>query len=220
MIEPGDRITTYGGAQVLPRLLGVPMHLETQIDAIHGTDWVIGVTVSHAGQTREIECDGVVITGNFRPENALLRASHLAVDTGTKGPVVDQFGRCSDPCYFAAGNVLRPVETAPWCWDEGRRVARAILDAKAGRLPDPESAEVICADSPALAWHFPQRIAVERTASSVPPAFGKLQIGLGTAFNGTISYCGAAHPVRSRPARRVLLPLPERGAELDLEKRL
>lgn len=40
---------------------------------------------------------------------------------GQRRPRIDQFGRCSDPAYFAAGNLLRPIETAGWSFreDEG-----------------------------------------------------------------------------------------------------
>ena len=72
--------------------------------------------------------DGVILTGEFTPESALLRMGHIEVDPATGGPVVDQYGRCSDPVYFAAGNLLRPVETAGWSWREGRAVA-AVLAA-------------------------------------------------------------------------------------------
>ena len=41
--------------------------------------------------------------------------------------MVDAYGRTSDPTIFAAGNLLRPVETAGWCWAEGRRVAQSVL---------------------------------------------------------------------------------------------
>src|SRR3546814_7294688 len=60
------------------------------------------------------------------PEATLVRMGHLAFDPHSGGPVVDQFGRCSDPAYFAAGNLLRPVETAGWSWREGAdKIGRA-----------------------------------------------------------------------------------------------
>ena len=49
------------------------------------------------GGAATIACDGVLLTGCFVPEAALVRASHLVLDPGSGGPAVDQFGRCSDP---------------------------------------------------------------------------------------------------------------------------
>ena len=45
-------------------------------------------------------------------EPSLLREGHVEVDPASGGPVVDQYGRCSDLAYYAAGNLLRPVESA------------------------------------------------------------------------------------------------------------
>ncbi len=217
MVEPNAQLTTYGAARWLPRALGVPLHLNTAITAIHGRDWVTGVTLQSGDTERHLDCDGVVVTGAFRPENALLRASHLAVDPGTRGPVIDQFGRCSDPAYFAAGNVLRPVETAPWCWDEGRRVALAILAAAKGQLPDPAQARPLQTKDTAVAWHMPQRIV---QAGETPPnaAFGTLQIGLNRPVKATLTYGGIRAKLNSRPARRITLPLPQDATTIELHE--
>ena len=77
----------------------------------------------------------MLLTGRFVPEAALVRASHLELDPGSGGPAIDQFGRCSDPTYFAAGNLLRPVETAGWSFREGMRIGACVADDLAGRLP-------------------------------------------------------------------------------------
>src|SRR5581483_1337469 len=71
-------------------------------------------------------------TGQFRPENALLANSPVAIDRGTLGPSIDQYWRSSDPAYFAAGNLLRGIETAGQCWREGRAAARADRHPGAG----------------------------------------------------------------------------------------
>ncbi len=57
------------------------------------------------------------------------------LDPGSGGPAIDQFGRCSDPTYYAAGNLLRPVETAGWSYHEGTRIGACVADDLAGRLP-------------------------------------------------------------------------------------
>jgi Amino acid permease len=82
-----------------------------------------------------LQCDGVLLTGHFVPEAALVGASHLDLDPGSGGPVVDQYGRCSDPSWFAAGNVLRPAETAGWSFREGHRIGLRVAEDLFGRLP-------------------------------------------------------------------------------------
>lgn len=214
MIEPGPRVTTRSVAALLPRVLRVPLCLNTDITAIHGGRSVEGVTLRTGGQSRDLPCDGVVITGGFRPENALLRTSGLAVDAGSLGPVVDQFGRCSDPAYFAAGNVLRAVETAPWCWDEGRRVAEAMLLSLEDKLPDPTTARPIAYPGAPFDWTVPQCV----SPSEHPAALAQLQVGLQRAARGTLRYDQQSVPLASRPARRVTLPLPSGAMPLSLEE--
>ena len=155
MIEPGDRITAPGPARWLAWLLGVPVHLHSDIAAIHGRSHVDGVSLTGPSGSRDLDADGVIVTGGFRPEASLIRASHLALDPGSGGPVIDRWGRLSDPAYFAAGNLLRGVETAGWCWSEGRRTARAILAALQDRLPPGGGGRVVL-DHPALRLALPQ----------------------------------------------------------------
>ena len=131
MVEPRGRITARHGAEVLPWGLGIPLKLGVDIASIEGRERVERVVLT-SGEV--LEADGVIVTGRFRPEAVLVRESHLAFDQATGGPEVDEYGRTSDPCVFAAGNVLRPVETAGWCWEEGRAVAGAMARALRGRV--------------------------------------------------------------------------------------
>lgn len=158
MVEPNMRATAWRASTLLPRVLGVPLHLGTDLVAIHGETVVEGVTLVRDGESFDLACDGVIVTGQFRPEASLMMASHLAVDPHARGPVVDAFGRCSDPAYFAAGNLLRPVETAGWSWQEGRNVADSIIEALAGRLPEPAANLGVSIGSDALKLVVPQRI--------------------------------------------------------------
>jgi len=83
--------------------------------------------------SRTIACDGVIFTGGFLPAAELVRSSPCAWDSGSGGPVIDQFGRCSDPTYFAAGNLLRAVETAAGATVRATR-RRVVADDLQGRL--------------------------------------------------------------------------------------
>ena len=136
MIEANARPTARQALALLPRLLGIPVHYGAELLEIRGRPRVESVTLRlAAGGVATIACDGVLLTGCFVPEAALVRDGHLELDPGSGGPVIDQFGRCSDPTWFAAGNVLRPVETAGWSFREGRRIGACVADDLVGGLP-------------------------------------------------------------------------------------
>lgn len=213
MIEQGPRTTARWPARWLPRLMGVPLHLGTDLLAIEGEGRVTGVVVRGPdGTTRRIACDGVVVTGRFRPEASLLQASHLAVDPATGGPVVDPQGRCSDPAYFAAGNLLRAVETAGACWAEGRAVAAAVARDLAGVRPE-RAQGTLRAEGDALAYALPQRIGGAGDA-----ALDRVQLRLARPASGrlVLRRDGARvseYLVASRPERRLSIPLPAGGTD-------
>ena len=209
MIEPGPRITARRGSDLLPRILGIPLLLGTSIRRILGRDRVEAVEiVDGAGHTRLIETDGVIVSGQFVPESPLIRASHLVIDPASGGPEVDQFLRLSDPDYFAAGNLLRPVETSGWCWSEGRSVARIIEQSLTGGLPPPEPSVQLRLASDAIKFAVPQRLV------GVPAlgALKHLQLRVARAVQGTLSIAVDGRTVWSEPRaalpeRRILVPL-------------
>jgi NADPH-dependent 2,4-dienoyl-CoA reductase/sulfur reductase-like enzyme len=160
MIEEEDRITAPGpGAMIARRAFGVPVLTGTRLIAIHGDAVVEAVEIECNGQRRRIACDAVIMTGRFVPEAALLHASHLEMDEGSGGPIIDQHWRCSDPAYFAAGNVLRPIETSGVVGREGEAAGRAMAAALAGRLDAP-TRRVPVTVSPPLRYVTPQIIAI------------------------------------------------------------
>ncbi|MEE4254552.1 MAG: FAD-dependent oxidoreductase [Desulfuromusa sp.] len=154
MVEENQRPTLRWPLYHVTRLFGVPLLLQTRVVKIIGNTRVTAVKITDkSGNTREISCDGVLFTGKFTPESTLARMSHLKLDTVTNSPVVDQFGRCTDPVYYVAGNVLQrpsgskapiyyapnnlpqPVDVAGKCWHEGHATAQWIVKDLAGNLP-------------------------------------------------------------------------------------
>ncbi|WP_020188025.1 FAD-dependent oxidoreductase [Methylopila sp. 73B] len=122
----------------LPRLLGVPLHYGAKVVDIAGSPRVRRATLAHAdGASSEVACDGVLFTGRFTPEASLARAAGLTMDLERGRPVLDAFGRSSDPRIFAACVLDRSVETAGWCWSRGRAIADHIAADLAGRLAAP-----------------------------------------------------------------------------------
>jgi len=218
MVEANGRVTTRALFGVWPRLLGVPLRLATDLAEIRGRARVEAVVLAdRAGRCESVACDGVLFTGGFVPAAELIRASHLQLDRGTGGPAIDQFGRCSDPAYVAAGNLLRPVENAGWCHREGRRVGGWVADDLAGRLP-PAGAAVAVAIAPPLRFAVPQRI--------VPGVDGgfAFQLRLAARVAGDLQMLAGGSVLRRRrlralPERRVLLerpPVPAGAERLQL----
>jgi hypothetical protein len=222
MIEPTRRITARSPAIWLARLMGVPVLLEATLDAIHGRTRVEGVQIDRRGTLQDMAADGVIVSGGFRPEATLLRLSHLEVDPGSGGPVIDLWGRLSDPAYFAAGNLLRGVETAGWCWAEGRRVARAIHAALLGQLPEPGVARLRLG-SDAVRLALPQVLPIDRPKPSPADsgAADGLQLRLNRPAKGRLrlmqdGVCLMDRRIDSLPERRITLPLPALRSASDV----
>jgi thioredoxin reductase len=138
MIEENRRITARRPADLVARWgFGVPVLMATRLVRILGRERVEGVELERGGRRWRLDCDGVVFSGSFVPEAALLGGGHPVRDPGTGGPVIDQYFRCSDPAFLAAGNLLRPVEPAVTAYREGIAAAETILAALQGRLTNP-----------------------------------------------------------------------------------
>lgn len=210
MIEANNRVTAWWFAAGLPRLTGVPLYLNTRVTRVIGSERVEAVELQDTtGKTRLIETDGVIFTGRFMPEATLLPSAGLAIDPGSGGPAVDQYGRCSDPRFFAAGNLLRPVETAGWSWQEGVFAADQIAQSLAGLLPErQEMAQIRAPVDSALRFILPQAVALPGGRGGMANA----QLRVARPLRGTVVARQEdrtlwSGKIASRPERRVLLPL-------------
>lgn len=209
MVEPRSKITAFPAAACLPAMLGVPIHRNTDIGAILGSSRVEAVVLrSRDGREFRVEADGVIVTGRFVPEATLLGA-FLVRDEGTGGPRVDQFGRCSDPCYFAAGNLLRPVETAGWSWDEGRSVAQHVVRSLGNDLPPADRHAIEVRPCEGVKYAVPQRFA----SPALLPPDQCLQVRIAEHGAGALTLRDQAgrelyrKNITARPERRVLIPV-------------
>ncbi len=207
MVEPGPRPVGWQLARGLPWLLGIPQHFGTEVEAVDGRERVEAVRLRRGGRTWTVAADGLLVTGGFRPEASLLRAAGLAIDPRTGGPVVDVFGRCSDPAFFAAGNLLRPVETAGWSWAEGVAVAGHIARALVGGLPDPAAALALEVQGDGLRYALPQRLFARPAGVG-----GVIQLRVARPVRGRLRLCVDGREVWARrinalPERRLTVPL-------------
>lgn len=206
MVEENDQPTAPGGLFLYPRLLGIPVLTGTRLVDIAGTTRVTHVTVETNGVTRDIACDGVILSGKFVSENHLARLAGLIIDRATGGPEVDQFGRTSHPAIFAAGNVLRAVETAGWSFREGRKIGGFIARDLFSALPDPTVFSAVKL-GPGLRYAMPQRLLANETGLPVlqlrvdRPVKGRL---VATDEAGKLLF---SRRIKTLPERRITMPL-------------
>ena len=160
MIEESGRTIAPRWFGVLPLLSRIPVLYGSSIDRISGNERVESVDVySRRRGIRRLNCDGVLLTGRFLPETSLLSDGIVACDPGSGGPSIDQYGRCSQPQVFAAGNVLRAIESAAWCHREGSEVGARIAADLVDKLPHAvDSIPIIATDG--IKWTLPQRLAI------------------------------------------------------------
>lgn len=208
VVESGHRPVARRPMALFPRLLGVPVHYGAVIADIRGKGRVEAITLQLAdGSVQEIACDGVVFSGCFTPESALVRPSHIGLDAGSGGPCIDQFGRCDDPAYFAAGNLLRPVETAGWSFREGARIGRMVAQDLAGALPA-GGAGADLGRGANIRLVVPQRL----TQSALPGFSDRLQIRVRAEMAGVLTARRGAEVLWQRrghflPERRIAVPM-------------
>lgn len=210
LAEPGPRPLARAPFSWFPRLTGVPVLHGAQVEDIRGRDRVEAVVLRLAdGGRREFACDGLLLTGGFTPEASLLLSAGRSLARGSAGPRVDQFGRSEDPQLFAAGNVLRPIETGGWAFREGRAIGAMLARDLAG-VPD-ASAPV------AVGFEGPVKLVVPgllRPTVAGGTGLGRFQLRFARAARGRLSLELDGREVWARrgswlPERRVLVPIPE-----------
>jgi NADPH-dependent 2,4-dienoyl-CoA reductase/sulfur reductase-like enzyme len=202
MIEPQDRVMSYAGLGVLTRrVAGIPIHLSSRIDAILGGPRPDAVAIDGPAGPHVIPCDTIIFTGDFVPEAPLLRASGVALDARTGGPVVDQYARTSMAGVFAAGNVLRAVESSGFAACEGEHAGACAAAYLGGALGWDGVTSPIALD-PGILYLLPQRWDAEaggRTA--LPPCQPSLRVATDFPRAGLCLRQGGDVLWQSRPAR-------------------
>ncbi|ANH05160.1 NAD(P)/FAD-dependent oxidoreductase [Shinella sp. HZN7] len=207
MIEPRPHALARAPLSWFPTLAGVPFHRGAQIVDIIGRDRVEAVTIRRGEKLETLDCDGVLLTGQFTPESALFLQSAMGIDQGSAGPAVDQHGRSLNPRYFAAGNVLRAVETGGWAFREGRAIGRTIAEDLRHEAEDGRPVSVT--------FDAPVKLVVPnilRRASS-PAAFRDFQLRFLRRAKGRLSLELEGREMwHARgtwmPERRILVPIP------------
>ena len=164
LVEGDTALQTYSSlATFMSHLFGFPVFKNAAIQRIVGDRRVEGIELltGARGETSQIECDTVVLTGRFRPDSSLIDGTAIEKDPSTLGPAVDANFMTSVPNVFAAGNVLRGADMHDLCALEGKLAARHILT----RLESGEAAVdpmISLRAEPPIRYVVPQKIAPAR----------------------------------------------------------
>jgi thioredoxin reductase len=156
MIEEEPRIQMFAPLKPAAKyLLKVPVHTNVEHITIEGENKQIsGVTIRKSGTEEFVACDGVIFSGAFIPEGAIIQESFDHFNVRNNSLDVTQNFQSSDPRFFVAGNALRGALTAYKCYFEGRKAARALHASlqtdKPLRTVPIEADEVILWHSPSL----------------------------------------------------------------------
>jgi thioredoxin reductase len=146
-----------------------PVWTRTAVTDIRGRARVESVELTEldSGRTREVECDLVIFTADWIPDNELAVMAGCELDPGTLGPLVDPACRTTRPGVFAAGNLVHPAETADICALDGRHAAAPLAAYLSGRGEWP--AQIRLAARSPLAWVVPNLL----LASGPSPAMDR-----------------------------------------------
>ena len=106
------------------RVLGTKVIRGVKLLAIHGNKTVEAIAFERLGKKHMADCDGVILTGKFRSEDALYSNGFLERE-GFAPAVSDTF-KTSKPNVYAVGNVLGHLETAGRCMSQGRELAKVL----------------------------------------------------------------------------------------------
>lgn len=126
----------------------------------------------HTGRRTTLQCDTVVFTGDWIPDNELARSAGLTIDAGTLGPAVDASAHTSNPRIFAAGNLCHPVETADIAALQGHAAAANIARWLGAKAHGVQHTAISMTIDDTLQWVHPQRLA----DTSTRPAGGSFTI--------------------------------------------
>ncbi len=141
----------------------IPLHLSHTVTRVFGSERVEGVEISEVdeqmqpipGTQQRIECDGVILSVGLIPENEPAETLGIALDTATRGPVVDQSGMTLVDGAFSCGNALHVSDLVDYVSESGETAGHAAAAYKPGIERKLVPVE---ADPQSFLYAVPQRI--------------------------------------------------------------
>ena len=203
--ENHEAIASVWADRFVSTIQNIPVLKNTRLVRILGKEVVTGVEIEQNGTRRSLDCDAIVFTGKFAPEATLVQNSHLEWDLRTCGPVIDQHWQCSDPAYYAAGNLLRSVESSGIAAREGQAAAECIVRSLS--KPKLHEEKIRIEVEPPLQYIYPQVL------SKPGDALDSLQLRtrVNRAMSGVIRMIQNGSEIWSKkisvkPEQRICLP--------------
>lgn len=201
----------------------IPFLLHHRLLEIQGRDRVTGVLVTaldERGAPRDkpflLECDTVIFSGEFVPENTLARQAQLVLDPHTRGPRVDQDFQTDTPGVFACGNLIHAADAADHALEDGERAARGVLQFLDSHIQEADGVQPILIGAgvqtvipQCLRWYDSQRAPV-RLAVRVNHAMLGVRLRAEAGADGW----GSGFTFAAKPHRSVYLNLAPMGVTL------
>ena len=99
---------------------------KTEIVEVLGDSRVTGVRIRRNGVEKVIACDTIVFTGNWIPDNELVRRGGFAIDSTYKSPIVSADAQIAGTSIYAVGNLVLPIKAADKCAVDARTIAKKV----------------------------------------------------------------------------------------------
>jgi NAD(P)H-nitrite reductase large subunit len=93
---------------------------------VMGSKTATGIRLSKDGDI--LPCDGIVVCGELIPNSELALLGKLKIELPSRKPVIGRDYQMSESGWFSAGNMLGGFRGAEWCYFNGRRVARSVMN--------------------------------------------------------------------------------------------
>jgi len=123
IVEENSRTQSYRAVAIATKLrYGYKFYTDSKLVNISGKDRVVSVTIQKNNATFTLDCDTLVFTGNWIPDNELARRGDIICDSRTKSPLVNDNFETSRAGVHAIGNLLLPIKSADQCVVEIRKL--------------------------------------------------------------------------------------------------
>jgi NADPH-dependent 2,4-dienoyl-CoA reductase/sulfur reductase-like enzyme len=123
LITPDDSHSSYGFVKWgTSAIYGNKFLASTKVIEILGSKRVSGVRIRKEGKESIIDCDTVVFSADWVPDNELARKANLELDSTTKSPIVNSKYETSRKNVYALGNILLPIKAADQCAIEAAKL--------------------------------------------------------------------------------------------------
>ena len=114
----------------------IPLYLSHTITDVKGTGRLESVTVSKVDENKhpikgtefEIKCDTLLLSVGLIPDNNLSKQINIAIDTRTRGPIVNEGMETNIEGVFACGNVLHVHDLVDYVSDEAEKTAQSVVE--------------------------------------------------------------------------------------------